>query len=139
MENCYNLVTAADADALAAIHHACFDNGWAAADIIALLPTCIGIKSQHGFVLCQCAAGQADIVTIAVHPLYQQQGIGHSLLKLLLFYLQQQGCDKIFLEVAAGNQPAVKLYKKIGFIFNGKRCNYYNNGDDALTGYYTFI
>ena len=44
----------------------------------------------------------------------------------------KEDCHWVTLEVWEGNQPAVSLYKKFGFIPAGFRSNYYDQKHDAL-------
>ena len=37
-----------------------------------------------------------------------------------------------YLDVREGNQPALALYRKVGFTLDGRRRAYYANGEDAL-------
>ncbi|NVN31455.1 ribosomal-protein-alanine acetyltransferase, partial [Endobacter medicaginis] len=39
---------------------------------------------------------------------------------------------RLFIEVAAGNGPAIALYRGCGFVEVGRRRRYYPDGDDAL-------
>jgi len=43
------------------------------------------------------------------------------------------GASLIFLEVRAGNEPAQRLYRSMGFVFRGIRKGYYTDtGEDAV-------
>ena len=51
----------------------------------------------------------------------------------LITVLREQGSHCLTLEVRASNEPAIKLYRKLGFVQVGKRPNYYfNPREDAL-------
>ena len=69
---------------------------------------------------------------VAVSPERQRRGLGRQILHALLKQGQTLGCTSASLEVAAGNQAAVGLYKAMGFISCGQRSGYYRNGEDAL-------
>ena len=45
---------------------------------------------------------------------------------------QAAGARRMFLEVDAGNEPAIRLYRKGGFIDAGLRKGYYRDGADAV-------
>ncbi|MBE7380203.1 MAG: GNAT family N-acetyltransferase [Leptolyngbya sp. SIO1E4] len=69
----------------------------------------------------------AQVGLMAVHPAYQGQGIGRTLLGSLLKKLDQQGCSSIRLEASAAG---VSLYSKFGFekyeatwVFTHFRCD----------------
>ncbi|WP_144906275.1 GNAT family N-acetyltransferase [Halobellus captivus] len=69
------------------------------------------------------AAGHATLVpdnddyelAIFVLQAYQEAGIGTRLMKGLLGYGAESGVETVWLTVERWNQPAVGLYKKIGF------------------------
>jgi len=54
-------------------------------------------------------------LAIFVHQDYQGAGIGTRLIEALLGHGQESGVDKVWLTVERWNQPAVNLYKKVGF------------------------
>jgi [ribosomal protein S18]-alanine N-acetyltransferase len=77
--------------------------------------------------------GQADVLTIAVRPDRQGQGIGTALLADLLGTAEARGCREIFLDVRADNDRAHQLYVRTGFVAVGVRCGYYRpSGTDAI-------
>ncbi|WP_049985302.1 GNAT family N-acetyltransferase [Halobellus rufus] len=59
--------------------------------------------------------GDASELAIFVLQAYQEAGIGTRLMKALLGYGAESGVEKVWLTVERWNQPAVGLYKKIGF------------------------
>lgn len=77
-------------------------------------------------------AGEAHIITVAVHPNWQQRGLGEFLLLGLLEDAQTHQADVATLEVRRSNQAAIALYSKCGFAQVGERPGYYDNGEDAL-------
>jgi mycothiol synthase len=56
-----------------------------------------------------------EIYVIAVDPAYQGLGLGRQLLLAGLDWLAGQGLPTGMLYVDASNEPAVKLYRDIGF------------------------
>lgn len=129
-------VTAVDATMLAALHGACFDDAWTAESFASLLasPATRGwILSPEpdappvGFLLVQCAADQADIVTIGVLPAARGQGIGRRLLAYFLSDIcPELKIESVFLEVDEVNAPAISLYAGAGFSVTGRRDAYYS-------------
>lgn len=92
-------------------------------------------REPGGFILCQTVADEIEILTFCVRPLYRRRKIGELLLKQVMAASQQKGGKRIFLEVAADNVPARKLYERFGFKHTGNRPNYYRRGTgtaDAL-------
>jgi ribosomal protein S18 acetylase RimI-like enzyme len=63
-----------------------------------------------------------NIHDLAVIPAYRGQGVGRRLLERVEAKGRELGCCKLTLEVRDDNQPAQRLYEKVGF----------NNGADAL-------
>ena len=76
---------------------------------------------------------EAHIATIATHPDFRRQHIADGLLVASLVAARKEGAKKAFLEVRAGNQPALALYQKYGFYQAGIRPKYYkDNNEDAI-------
>jgi ribosomal-protein-alanine N-acetyltransferase len=76
---------------------------------------------------------EAHIATIAVHPDFRRQGIGEQILLQALRAARDEGAERAFLEVRAGNAAAQAMYKKYGFEVAGIRAGYYkDNNEDAL-------
>lgn len=86
-------------------------------------------KPMAGFVLAREAAGEAEILTVAVAERYAKQGLGWRLMQAALREAASRGADSMFLEVEAGNTPAVRLYGKLGFNKVGERPSYYAGSD----------
>jgi ribosomal-protein-alanine N-acetyltransferase len=127
----------ADAPALAALHAAAFppDQAWSA-DTIALLlalPGAFGLwREGAGLVLARMAGDEAEILTFGVVPEARRRGHGGSLLREAIGAARAKGAGAMFLEVAAGNAPALALYAREGFAEVGRRRRYYSDGADAL-------
>jgi [ribosomal protein S18]-alanine N-acetyltransferase len=78
-----------------------------------------------GFVLARLAAGEAEILTIAVAKSVRRHGIGARLMDETLRRLHSERAQSLFLEVDSANQSAIKLYKRFGFKKVGERPAYY--------------
>lgn len=78
-----------------------------------------------GFISCQLAADEAEILTFCVAETARRKGVGAELLKVAISFAKTQGAKKIFLEVASDNNAAQALYKNAGFAAIGKRHGYY--------------
>jgi ribosomal-protein-alanine N-acetyltransferase len=75
----------------------------------------------------------ADVMTIAVAPAAQGQGLGAVLLGWLVAQARQAGAEHLMLEVRADNPVAQRLYSATGFETLTVRRRYYQPGDvDAL-------
>jgi ribosomal-protein-alanine N-acetyltransferase len=128
---------AADAPALAALHAAAFAGGEAwGPDAIRLMLEMPGAFGLHlpgrGFVLARVAAGEAEILTLAVAPAARRRGSGAALLAAALAGAAARGAGEMFLEVSEANGPARALYAAAGFAEAGRRRRYYADGADAL-------
>ncbi len=83
-------------------------------------------KKNKGFCIFSCNEKEAEIITMAILPKYQNQGIGFLILTELEGILSETSCNKVFLEVASNNLIAIHLYDKLGFKSFGIRKNYYS-------------
>ncbi len=76
---------------------------------------------------------EVHIATLATHPNFRRQGIAKQLLVKSLENACEEGARAAFLEVRAGNEAALCMYKKFGFEEVGRRERYYkDNGEDAI-------
>jgi [ribosomal protein S18]-alanine N-acetyltransferase len=82
------------------------------------------------FVLYRHFDEHREITILATKPSRQRQGDMRYLLTCLLE--RKSPGEKIWLEVHEGNDPARKLYSKLGFIEVGRRPKYYRDGRDAV-------
>jgi ribosomal-protein-alanine N-acetyltransferase len=90
-------------------------------------------RSLHGFVMSRMAAGEAEILSIAVSRPRRARGLARRMLDLHLRRLAGLGVTVVFLEVEANNIPALHLYKRAGFREVGRREGYYAQGGEAAT------
>lgn len=74
----------------------------------------------------------SEIMTFAIAPEFQGQGLGGQFLRLLLAQAQARGCQFCFLEVRADNEPAIRLYSSAGFVEIERRQRYYRDGVAAI-------
>ena len=118
---------------LARIHAASFTTPrpWSAAELKAFLsdPLCDLIEGDGGFALIRTIAGEAELLTIAVTPDRRGHGIGKAILLQALDCARTREAEQIFLEVAADNQAAIRLYEGAGFVQTGQRPQYYRKPD----------
>lgn len=80
-----------------------------------------------GFINADIFDDRAEIIDLAVLPLYRNRKIGDELLKNIINICKQKGCDNITLEVRMDNIAALKLYKNNDFKIIGVRKKYYSN------------
>ena len=83
-----------------------------------------GTLVGHAFLEPLPLAVTAHVVrlTIAVHEDWQHQGIGRALMTELLAWARATpGVDKVELQVRSSNQPAIALYRSLGFVEEGRK------------------
>ncbi len=127
----------------AAIHAASFAYPWQEADFEQLFTAsgtfadgAIEAKDEHlaGFVLSRVAAGEAEILTLAVAPEWRRRGIATNLLAPHLSGLAAIQVTRLFLEVGAENTAARALYANFGFAEVGERKAYYRTTGAEMAG-----
>ena len=125
---------------MASIHKQAFTmpRPWSETEIADLLqsPLCFALHEPDSFVLGRVVAGEAELLTVAVRPAAQGNGIGLRLVQGFLTEVARRGADSAFLEVAQSNLAARAVYAKAGFQPAGRRRGYYHAADgtpvDAL-------
>ena len=128
-----------DAAAIATLHAASFQRGWGEDEFHRLLidravvahRAMIG-RTMVGFILSRTAAGEAEILSVAIAPAWRGRGFARPLLDLHLRRLAGLGVRAVFLEVDEHNEPACRLYRNAGFSEVGVRKGYYQEGASAL-------
>jgi len=127
--------TPATPAALAALHARCFTAPppWSAAAFAGTLdqPGAVLIARPAAFLLGRIAAGEAEVLTLAVAPECRRQGLGAALLAEFLYTAAHRGAERAFLEVAEDNAAARALYARAGFRPVGRRRGYAEGPDGA--------
>lgn len=86
-----------------------------------------------GYIGIQFVCGEAEIANLAVHPNRRNQGVGRMLLDEAKQFCIEKGIEVLHLEVRSGNDTAIGLYERFGFLRTGRRKGYYaDSGEDAL-------
>ncbi|WP_245216974.1 GNAT family N-acetyltransferase [Neoroseomonas nitratireducens] len=88
--------------------------------------------APSGFALGRAAAGEAEVLTIAVRPDARRAGLGRALMRALMAEAARRGAADLFLEVSEANASARALYAGLGAAEAGRRRRYYADGSDAL-------
>lgn len=78
------------------------------------------------------AAGEAELLRIAVGPSARRQGLGRALLSVAETDLRCSGIHSLHLEVRVTNLAARALYEAEGWRRSGHRPRYYRDGEDAV-------
>ena len=81
--------------------------------------------SIAGFILARAIAGEAEVLTLAVHQAARRSGLGRALVEAAAGVASAAGAAAVFLEVAVDNPAAIGLYRAAGFEEVGRRRNYY--------------
>lgn len=137
-----------DAALLAALHAAAFERPWSEAEFAKLLanPAVYALVLTDadvplGCALAWAAAGDSELLTIAVKPEARSKGRGAALVEAVEAYARLRGAHGLVLDVADDNLAGRALYAKLGFVQVGRRKEYYLTSAgriDALTLRRTF-
>jgi len=95
-----------------------------------------------GYIMCRMETGlpnlgflglvrKGHVVSIAVLPEHRRKGVGHSLMREAMQNMERYKAKECYLEVRVSNNPAIKLYKKLGFQIVKTIPSYYIDGEDA--------
>ncbi len=134
--------TAADLKAMAAIEKSAAIDPWSLSQFLesSLLDSNRSLVLEDdsgllGFAIYQRVQDEATLLNIAILPARQRQGFGAQLLQSLVERLTRQGVTRLLLEVRRGNAAAIALYRRLGFVDDGVRPDYYplpGGREDAL-------
>jgi [ribosomal protein S18]-alanine N-acetyltransferase len=128
------------APTIARLHGLSFAHGWDTPEVARML-------SEHnilgdgvfagsstvpaGFVMTRLAADEAEILSICIDEAMRGQGLASRLMAHHVAGLAQRGAARLFLEVEAGNAPALALYRRSAFVQVGERPGYYPKPDGS--------
>lgn len=134
-------MTEQDLPAVVALDQSSHLTPWSAGnfrDALAAGNLCL-VGEQDGalaaYAVLQMAAGEAELLTMAVRPEAQRKGLGRCLLRELVARAAAYGAAAIWLEVRQSNVAAIGLYRDAGFIEAGWRKAYYRTAqgrEDAI-------
>ena len=128
-------------DALAQIEQECFSLPWSRAmleeelynDCAAFLVAEDEKGTVLGYAGLQVVLDEGYIANVVVRSGYRRRHIAQQLLDVYLRFAQAHRLAFLTLEVRPSNTAAVALYRKYGFIEEGRRRNYYQRPrEDAL-------
>jgi len=83
------------------------------------------------FAVLMSGVDEAELLNIAVSAAQQRKGVGRAMLAAMLEVAAARQWTRVFLEVRAGNTPAVLLYQSAGFAAIGVRRGYYHNAQGS--------
>lgn len=127
-----------DARHLPDIHAEDFVRPWSEHEFASLLeqPPVFGFAAWRvggrkagpaGFVLARLAAGEGEILTVAVARAHRRRGLGRDLMEAVLRRLHAERAEALFLEVDETNAAALALYRRLGFREVARRPAYYDH------------
>jgi len=135
------LMQAADLKAVAAVERAAYQFPWSLGifrDCLLAGYHCLLLDvggSVTGYGIMSIAAGEAHLLNLCVHPHAQRLGYGRKLLTYILELAEEEGAERVFLEVRPSNTTAQRLYRSVGFAQIGIRSAYYqadHGREDAI-------
>jgi [ribosomal protein S18]-alanine N-acetyltransferase len=74
----------------------------------------------------------ADVMTLAVVPASRRRGLASRLLEAMLGEAVRRRVTEVLLEVRADNDPALELYRRLGFEQVARRRGYYRDADGLV-------
>ena len=122
-----------DADSVAKLERECFSEPWSieaineAFDFGAHFFKAEKDGKFAGYISFKAISGEGYINNIAVDAKMRNSGIGSMLLDRAITFAREQNLEFLSLEVRASNKSAISLYRKLGFIQEGLRKNFYDN------------
>jgi ribosomal-protein-alanine N-acetyltransferase len=103
------------------------------ADRLALVAEDSASHFVSGFAVASLRPPQAALEMIAVAPAFHRRGLSRFLFASLAVELKARQVTEVILEVRASNQPALALYRQLGFVETACRSRYYADPvEDAI-------
>jgi ribosomal-protein-alanine N-acetyltransferase len=143
--------SAPHANVISALHGLCFDDSWSPFTVRQVLgkPGAFGLLAVPegysvpetdlaGFVLVRLAAGECEVLSLAVGEAWRGRGVGRGLLDAAIDRARTAGATVAFLEVAEDNPAAQGLYRKLGFRVVGRRNDYYKRSHGPAVAALTY-
>ena len=105
----------------------------------ALLVVAVEGDRLCGFAHAVWSGGPFELLGLVVHPSYQRQGVGLTLMRDILANIRKDDATELWLEVRADNAAAIALYIQCGARVTGQRKGYYRDGVDAVLMSYSGV
>ena len=121
---------------LAALEKECFSDPWPE-DMIGRMADKFTVATEGdalmGYIVLSTVLDEGNIDNVVVSPAYRRRGAADALVADTVARSRDMGIALLMLEVRAGNEPAIALYRKHGFVEVGRRKNYYEKPrEDAI-------
>lgn len=134
-------MTETDLEQVEAIEKACFSIPWSVKSFLDACTTkdniylvcCHESDKIMGYCGLWTVLGEGNITNMAVAEEYRKQGVGEALMREMERLGQLKDVSVFFLEVRESNEPAKRLYEKMGYREIGRRKRFYEKPvEDAL-------
>ncbi len=120
---------------VAKLEEVCFSQPWSSKAIADEVENPLGVfrvatdqsGGVVGYIGMHHVVGECYITNVAVFPEHRGQGIAKALVGHLIQWATERDSQFITLEVRPSNMAAISLYERLGFSYEGLRCNYYRN------------
>ncbi len=136
------LVSEEDLDSVAALEADAFANPWTRemlarelrqSDVARVYLLRAGGKRVAAFCACWLVFDELHVNTVAVDPSLRRRGLATALMQHVLAEAARDGAVQATLEVRRSNEPAIELYRRLGFAVEAVRPRYYTSPEeDAL-------
>jgi [ribosomal protein S18]-alanine N-acetyltransferase len=83
------------------------------------------LAPRAGFAIASLLPPDSELEMIVVAPGVRRQGVGRAIFTVLIRELVSSGVTEVTLEVRVSNQPALALYRALGFMESAQRPRYY--------------
>lgn len=133
-------MTDADVEAVSSIEEECFSMPWKPNDFRDMIKNdnmSYYVLEKDGVIIGGAGireiVGDGEITNVAITESERGNGYSYLLLEALLNKGRELGCSNFTLEVRVSNEAAIKCYKRLGFVSEGVRPNFYSHPvEDAL-------
>jgi [ribosomal protein S18]-alanine N-acetyltransferase len=92
-------------------------------------------RSERGKLLGWAAAtrllDRSELEYVVVDASHRGRGIARALLQGWMLWARELGAEELLLEVRASNAAALRLYRGLGFVEQGRRPGYYRDPTEA--------
>lgn len=85
-----------------------------------------------GYAFGRVMEDEGELLNLAVSRSYRLRNVAKAVLNEFLTQCWSCGAQTVYLEVRVRNEGAIKLYRNSGFVIDGRRKQYYQNGEDAF-------
>lgn len=136
----YRDMTPEDVPFISRLEEETFSMPWAPASFLKMIEeedARYYVAEEDGQLLGGCGlwliAGEGCIGNVAVAETARRRGVGTGLLRHLISEGDKEGLSAYTLEVRVSNEAAIGLYRKLGFVSEGIRPNFYEKPtEDAM-------